>query len=106
MQLVIEPVVRTGIKPTVISRLPQHVNHTVIQPDYSASPWRTSRYRYPESPMKPDAALVRLIETTRHFWGLGVSPLSGDQEAVRVDFAQQSGTSTSGAFVATQVALA
>ena len=36
--------------------------------------------------MKTDPALLaRLLETTRHFWGLGVGPLSDENEAARVD---------------------
>lgn len=42
--------------------------------------------------MKPDPALVRLIETTRHFWGLGVTPFSSDREdrGVEVDYEGES----------------
>ena len=36
--------------------------------------------------MKSETALLaRMLETTRHFWGLGVAPLSDGNAAVRVD---------------------
>ena len=36
--------------------------------------------------MKADPAfLARLLETTRHFWGLGIAPLSDENVAARVD---------------------
>jgi len=36
--------------------------------------------------MKTDSVLLaRLLETTRHFWGLGLAPLSDEKAGVHVD---------------------
>ncbi len=66
-----------------------HFHYSVMQPNYSASPCRTRRHANRKSLMKTDPArLARLLETTRRFWGLGIAPLSGENNGAHVDACQ------------------
>ena len=57
--------------------------------------------------MKTDPAfLARLLETTRHFWGLGIAPLSDENEAARVDADQHNAPFPGGVLANEQIAFA
>jgi len=74
---------------------------------YSASPWRTRRQFKSESLMKTETALLaRMLETTRHFWGLGVAPLSDENVAVRVDADQHNAPFPGGGLANEQIVFA
>ena len=62
--------------------------------------WRDRRHFKRESLMKTDTALLaRMIETTRHFWGLGIAPLSAEDGPVRVDADQDAAAFPGGEIV-------